>query len=340
MHKRTLGKSGISASVVGIGTWVTGGWMWGGVDKAQAVDAIRAAIDAGITLIDTAPVYGFGLSEELVGEAVAGRRDKVILATKCGLVWSESQGEFFFASDDHHPNQQGPIRVYRNLRPDSIRREVEQSLRRLNTDVIDLYQTHWQDSTTPIEETMAVLMDLRAEGKIRAVGCSNATPTQMQAYRDVGQLDADQELFSMLDRDQEKTNLPYCAKHAVAFLAYSPLAQGLLTGKVTTGRDFSAGDQRAGKKRFTPEALRSLDELLSGLDRMAREKECTMAQLVLAWTLTRPGCSHVLAGARTREQAVENARAGKVLLSGEETAALTRLVESVASRVPGYHQPA
>jgi aryl-alcohol dehydrogenase-like predicted oxidoreductase len=179
MRYRSLGKSGIEASVVGLGSWAIGGWMWGGAEEAESVRAIHAAIDAGVNLIDTAPVYGFGVSEEVVGKAIRDRRDKVVLATKCGLVWHEEKGEFFFASDEKHPTDDGRIKVYRRLAPDTIRREVEWSLKRLGTDRIDLLQTHWQDSTTPIAATMHTLMELKKEGKIRAIGCSNATPEQM-----------------------------------------------------------------------------------------------------------------------------------------------------------------
>ncbi len=192
MRYKSLGQSGIEASVVGLGTWAIGGWWWGGNDERESVRAIQAAIDAGVTLIDTAPAYGLGRSEEIVGKALEGRRDRVVLATKCGLVWHTNAGTPFF-SEFGKP-------VHKYLGPDSIRYEIEQSLRRLKTDVIDLYQTHWQDSTTRIEETMAVLLDLKAEGKIRAIGVSNADCQQIEEYRAVGPVDADQEKYSMLDR--------------------------------------------------------------------------------------------------------------------------------------------
>lgn len=221
MRTRPVGQSGIEASVIGLGTWAIGGWMWGGVEANDSVFAIQAAIGAGINLIDTAPAYGLGLSEKIVGEAIRGRRDRVVLATKCGLQWHSSQGTPFIEQDG--------VPVYRFLGAASIRQEVEQSLQRLGTTYIDLYQTHWQDDTTPVAETMATLLDLKKEGKIRAIGASNAAIGHLDAYRGAGQLDADQEKFSMLDRSAEDTNLPYAEEHQLAFLAYSPLALGCAT---------------------------------------------------------------------------------------------------------------
>lgn len=318
MQYRKLGASGIEASVIGLGTWAIGGWMWGGSDECEAINAIQAAIDKGINLIDTAPAYGFGLSEEIVGKAIHDRRDKVVLATKCGLSWRTQKGEFFFASDEKHPTAEGSIKVYKYLAPSEIRYEVEQSLRRLRTDYIDLFQTHWQDSTTPIEDTMATLMALKAEGKIRAIGCSNATPQQMDAYRSAGQLDVDQELYSMLDLQHEKDNLAYAAKHGLAFLAYSSLGQGLLTGKLGPDRAFNEGDQRRDNPRFSVENRRRVKDMLDKFVPIANAHDVSVGQLVLAWTVTRPGCTHALVGARTPEQAGENAAAGSVKLAVEE----------------------
>src|SRR5882724_5273624 len=192
MLYRPLGQSGIQASVIGLGTWAIGGWMWGGTDEAKAIRAIQVSLDAGITLIDTAPAYGLGLSETIVGKAVAGRRDKVVIATKCGLVWHVKRGDPFL-------DEKGKA-IHRYLGSESIRYEVEQSLKRLNTDYIDLYQTHWQDVTTPIEETMKTLLDLKKQGKIRAIGVSNCAVEQLEAYRKIGPLDSAQEKYSMLDR--------------------------------------------------------------------------------------------------------------------------------------------
>jgi methylglyoxal reductase len=322
MINRVLGDSGIEASAVGLGTWAIGGWMWGGVDEANAARAIQTSMDEGVTLIDTAPAYGFGRSEEIVGRAIAGCRDRVVLATKCGLVWSRQEGQFFFNSDERGLNPTGSHKVYRLLSAASIREEVEASLKRLATDRLDLYQTHWQDGTTPIGETMTELLKLKAEGKIRAIGVCNATAAQMEEYRALGGLDSDQEKFSMLDRQIEQDQLPYCRAQGIAMLAYSPLALGLLSGKIDAGRKYGEGDLRRDNPRFTPENLGKVSALLEKLRPLALQRGLTVAQLVIAWTLAQPGLTHALVGARDPDQARENAAAGRVELSSEELMAI------------------
>ncbi len=225
MLYRKLGGTGIEISTVGLGTWAIGGWMWGGTDEQQSTQAIHAALDQGVNLIDTAPAYGFGLSEQIVGRAIAGRREKVVLATKCGLIWDRKEGLFFFHSD-RYGAASGPAEkeIYRCLRPASIRAELEASLRRLGTGYIDLYQTHWQDPTTPIAQTMETLVKLKEEGKIRAIGVSNASLDDLKAY---GPIDADQERYSLLERAiQSGGSLDYCRQHQISILAYSPLDNG------------------------------------------------------------------------------------------------------------------
>lgn len=336
MQMRPLGQSGIRASVVGFGAWAIGGWTWGGTDEQESIRAIHAFLDAGGNLIDTAPVYGFGLSEELVGKAITGRRDAVVLATKCTMRWDltpeqQQRAVKKFSTNDVDVDWTGEptgksFDVYIYSRPDGIRQEVEQSLRRLNTDVIDLYQTHWQDDDTPIADRMGVLEELRQEGKIRAIGASNATPEQLDKYRRHGTLDADQEKYSMLDRGKEQTNLLKCADAGIAFLAYSPLGQGLLTGKITPEREYSEGDQRRQKQRFKPENVRKVQTMLDSMRPIADRHGITLAQLTTAWTLAQPGCTHALCGARNPRQATDNAGAGAVSLSADELAAITRAV--------------
>ncbi len=323
MQYRDLGASGIKASVVAFGAWAIGGWFWGGAEEDDAVKAIHAALDNGMNLLDTAPIYGMGHSEEVVGKAIKGRRDKVVLATKCGLIWdgsNQGKGEFHFATDEQTKRDDGPIKVYRYLAPDSLRREVDQSLKRLGTDYIDLLQTHWQDGSTPVAETMACLMDLKREGKIRAIGCSNATPAHMDAYRAAGQLDVDQEQYSMLDRQYETTNLPYCKEHHVAFLAYSPLSQGLLTGKIGPDRQFGPGDQRITKPRFSQENRQRIAAMLAAFTPLTEKYHCNVGQLVIGWTIAQPGCTHALVGARNAEQVMENMKGGDIVLSPEDSA--------------------
>jgi methylglyoxal reductase len=318
MRYRTIGQSGIEASVVGFGAWAIGGWLWGGTDEADAVAAIHTAMDAGITLIDTAPAYGFGLSEQIVGKAIAGRRDKVVLATKCGLVWDTTEGTPFGGGQGKE--------IHRFLGPDSIRREVNQSLRRLGTDYVDLYQTHWQDPTTPIEETMAALLDLKQRGKIRAIGVSNATVEQMEEYRKVGPLDSDQERYSMLDRSIESDRLPYCRENGVAVLAYSPLAQGLLTGKIGLDREFTGDDLRRNNPRFDAETRRRVAAMLDEYKPIAEAHNLTFAQLAIAWTVAQPGLTFALVGARNPAQAGENAGAGDAVLNERELAEMDSII--------------
>jgi methylglyoxal reductase len=322
MEYRPLGASGIEASVVGLGAWAIGGWMWGGTDERKSVEAIHASIDAGINFVDTAPAYGMGLSETIVGKAIAGRRDRVVIATKCGIVWHTEKGMPFIS-------QNGKT-MHRYLGPESIRYEVEQSLRRLNTGHIDLYQTHWQDESTPIEETMTTLLDLKREGKIRAIGVSNATVEQIEAYRRVGPVDSGQEKYSMLDGGLESEYLPYTLKNNIAVLAYSPLAFGLLTGKVGVERRFLADDIRHNHPRFSVESRKQILAMLEKMRPIAEKHGLTLAQLVIAWTVAQPGLTHALVGARNAQQAKENAVAGNAMLSQEEVGALNQVVSSQA----------
>jgi methylglyoxal reductase len=337
MRYRALGHSGIQASVVGLGAWAIGGWMWGGADDDDSVRAIRAAIDAGMNLIDTAPMYGYGHSEEVVGQAIAGRRDKVVLATKCGLRWDLDgrHGKFHFAADDKEITQAegAPYKVYRWNDPDSIRLECERSLQRLGTDHIDLYQTHWQDPTTAIEDTMAGLLKLKDEGKVRAIGVSNASTGDMDRYRAVGLLDADQEKYSMIDRKLDEESLPYCLKHNVAVLAYSPLANGLLTGKIGPDRTFNEGDLRATRPRFSADNRKKVAALLDAVRPIAAAHGVTPAQLAIAWAVAQPGLTHALVGARTPQQVAENGAAADVTLSGDDLKTIDAAIESHASEV-------
>ncbi len=313
MRYAALGQSGIEAAVVAFGAWAIGGWFWGGADDSDSVAAIRRGLDLGMNFVDTAPMYGMGRSEEVVAKAIKGRRDEVILATKCGLVWWDDTKGSYFVTVEGRP-------VHRYLGAGSIRHELEQSLRRLQTDYIDLYQTHWQDATTPIAETMGALLDLKKEGKIRAIGVSNATPDQMDEYRAVGPVDTDQERYSMLARQMDGGQLAYCERENIAVLAYSPLAQGLLTGKMACDRELAEGDLRCNDPWFTVENRRRILAFLEEIHPVAQEHDATLAQLALAWTLARQGLTHVLAGARSPAQVDENAGAADISLSAVEMA--------------------
>lgn len=333
MLTRPLGQSGIEASAVALGTWVMGGWMWGGANESDSIDAVHAALDEGITLLDTAPIYGFGHSEIVVGKAIADRRDKVVLATKVGMVANATGGRHMFRSTAAGPDDNGhiPVSIYNH--PDSVRNEVELSLKRMNTDRIDLIQTHWQEEDTPYEDTMGALVKLKEEGKVRAIGVCNATPEQMDRYRRVAPLDSDQEKFSMIDPAKaESGQNQYCDTHNVAVLAYSPLALGLLTGKIGPEREFPEGDLRRGKDRFSVENRARVKSLLDSFAPIAESYACTLGQLVIAWTVRQRGVTHALVGARTREQAIENAAAGRIELTDTDVLSMNK---AVAAALPG-----
>lgn len=334
MKYRKLGKSGIEASVVGFGSWAIGGWMWGGTDEKEAIKAIHAAVDSGMNLIDTAPMYGFGASEMIVGKAIKDRRDKVVLATKCALVWHEDRGDFHCFTDEKHPSKDGKFKIGRCLAPDVIRYEVEQSLQRLRTDYIDLYQTHYQDSTTPISDTMETLLELKKEGKIRAIGCSNAGLDHLQQYLAAGQLDCDQELYSMLDRNPESEVFSFLHDNDVAFLAFSPLGQGLLTGKIGPDRIFEDGDQRNHKPRFSAENRQRVKDMLDIFQPIAEKQGVTLGQLAIGWTIAQKGCTHALVGARTVNQVKENAVGGTIELEAGELEAMGSAIDEAAKSIP------
>ncbi len=312
MLTREIGASGIEASVIGLGTWAIGGWMWGGTDEAKSIAAIQASVDAGVTLIDTAPAYGQGVAENIVGKALKGRRDRVVLATKCGLVWHTQKGNHFFDYDGKP--------VHRYLGKDAIIHEVEQSLTRLGTDYIDHYITHWQDPTTPIAETMEALETLKQQGKIRSIGASNTSADEVKAYVAAGQLDAIQEEYSMVKRDIESTLLPVCRENGVSVLNYSSLALGLLSGKIGPDREFTGDDQRKDNPRFSMANRQKVADLMQTIAPIAEAHGATLAQTVIAWTVQQPGITFSLCGARDATQAVENAKAGQVRLTEAEIA--------------------
>ena len=314
MQYRTLGKTDISASAVALGTWAIGGgpW-WGDSDDSQSVKAIRAAIDAGVNLIDTAPAYGFGHSEEVVGKSIKGLRDKVILSTKCGLWWNDDRGSSFFEMGDKH--------VKRCLLPDTIREEVEISLNRLDTDYIDLYHTHWQSMEPdkyPIDDTMQCLMKLKEEGKIRAIAASNVDLNHIKQYQDAGILDAIQPKYSMLDREIEKEILPYCHTNDISTLAYSPLEQGLLTGKIGMDQTFPEGAARNNIPWFLPVNRQKVINMLEGWNDLLLKYNCSLSQLVIAWTMAQEGLTYVLCGARKEAHVSENVGAGDLELEAED----------------------
>ncbi|GAA3069452.1 aldo/keto reductase [Rhizobium viscosum] len=317
---RDIGRSGITASAVGLGTWAIGGWMWGGTDEAESIAAVQASLDAGVTLIDTAPAYGLGRSEEIVGKALAGRRDKAVIATKCGLVWHADKGRHFFDQDGRP--------VHRYLGRDAIFHEVEESLRRLGTDYLDLYITHWQDPTTPIEETMRALEDLKISGKIRAIGASNVSAPELETYIATGGLDAIQERFSMIDREIESDLLPLTRVNGVSTLSYSSLALGLLSGAIGPERIFSGDDQRRDNPRFSVSNRKKAVDFASAIRPVADKHQASIAQTVIAWTLAQPGITFALCGARNKAQALDNARAGTIRLDVDDQSAINAAISA------------
>lgn len=327
MEYRKLGKTDLSLSCIAFGAWAAGGWMWGGSDRNDAIKAIRSAYDKGVTSIDTAPVYGQGTSEEIVGEAIRDLpRDKVQILTKFGMRWDLAKGDFAF----HSKNNQGTeIDIYRYSGRESIKREVEDSLRRLGTDYIDLYQIHWPDTTTPIEETFTTVAELIQEGKVRYAGVCNYSVSQMKEAEKYVCLASNQVPFSMVKRGIEEELVPYCIKNNKAVLAYSPLERGLLTGKMKTGQKFNEGDHRAAYSFFSDESIGRTNNFLRKLMPLAREKGASLTELVLKWTLQRPGITIALVGARNEEQAIQNAAAAALDLTRNEIEFINKELENL-----------
>ncbi len=310
MITREIGKSGVMASGVGLGTWAIGGWMWGGTDEDASVAAIQASVEAGITLIDTAPAYGMGRSEEIVGKALKGRRDQVVLVSKCGLVWHTQKGNYFFDQQDKP--------VHRYLGKDSIIYEVEQSLKRLGTDHLDVFITHWQDPTTPVDETLEAMLALKSQGKIRATGASNLSVEDLNAYIAAGQLDCIQEQYSMVHRTIEAEIMPICVLNGISVLSYSSLALGLLTGKIGPDRTFEGDDLRKDNPLFSIANRQKIATLMEEIAPICAAHNASSAQIIIAWTLQQPGITFSLCGARNPAQAIENANAGRIRLSQDD----------------------
>jgi aryl-alcohol dehydrogenase-like predicted oxidoreductase len=286
METIEIGTSGITTSRIALGTWAVGGWTWGGstADLQHSIATIPSAIERGITLIDTAPVYGFGLSERIVGTALSGGlRNRVIIATKTGLEWRDG-------------------RVRRNSSPAHIRKEVEQSLRRLRTDHIDLYQVHWPDPLIPIHETARTLAQLLKDGKIRAIGVSNYSPSQMDEFRQAAPIHAVRPRYNLFEREAENAILPYARQHNIAVLGYGALCRGLLTGMMTPARQFKDNDPRRSDPKFQEPRLSQYLSAVASLDRYARERYgAQVFAMAVRWVLDH-GNTIALWGARYPEQ--------------------------------------
>jgi aryl-alcohol dehydrogenase-like predicted oxidoreductase len=326
MEYRNLGESEIKISVVSFGAWAIGGWMWGGADEREAIDALETAIDLGMTSIDTAPVYGFGRSEELVGQVIKDKRDKVQILTKYGLRWDTEEGAFYFKSFNEKGKE---VSIHRYAGPLSIIKECEDSLKRLQTDYIDLYQIHWNDPTTPIADTMEAISKLKEQGKILTAGVSNYTAEQMKQANDVTEIVANQVPYSMVLRDIEKDLVPYCRKSGMGVLAYSPLQRGVLTGKITPDYVFNAGDHRPNTPYFKEPNISRINEFLSRIKFLADENNITLSQLVIYWTIQQSAITSALVGARNPKQVKENIKAGEIKLSSEVVPAINKFLEDL-----------
>jgi aryl-alcohol dehydrogenase-like predicted oxidoreductase len=273
-------------SRIGLGTWAIGGWMWGGSDEAESIKTIHAALDRGINLIDTAPVYGFGRSEEIVGKALAqdGRRKQAVIATKVGLDWKDGK-------------------PHRNASKTRIVREAEDSLRRLQTDVIDIYQVHWLDPNTAIEETADAMAALYRSGKIRAIGVSNFNPAAMKAFRAVAPLHTVQPPYNLFERGIENLVLPYARDKGLTTLVYGSLCRGLLAGRMNGGTRFTGDDLRRNDPKFQLPRFRQYITAVERLDHFAQVNyNQRVIHLAVRWLLDRPGVGVALWGARRPDQ--------------------------------------
>lgn len=309
MRYKKLGNSDIKVSVVSLGAWAIGGDSnWGASDDDQSIKTIHEARSLGINLVDTAPAYGLGHSEEVVGKALKGRRDEFVLETKCGLVWDGGDGSVLMSRDG--------VTLLRNLSAKSLRKQIENSLTRLGTDYIDIFVTHWQ-SIPPfkyaIEETMGALNDFIKEGKIRAIGISNVTPEEVDEYCKFGKISIIQQKFSMLDRTHEMTLMPKAKEHGITFQAYSPLERGILTGKVRMETQ-TVGLAKNGIKWYQPENREKILAVLDSFGPICTKYDCSLTNLAIAWTAAQMDNMNVLCGARKVDQVADNARGGDIVL--------------------------
>jgi aryl-alcohol dehydrogenase-like predicted oxidoreductase len=307
MKTRKLGYSQLHLTTIGLGTWAMGGgdWKfgWGPQDDMASVEAIHSALDLGINWLDTAAIYGHGHAEEVVGRAIKGIRNEVIIATKCGRVWEGDSRE-----------------IGKSLRADSIRREVEDSLRRLGIETIDLYQIHWPEPDEEIEEGWAAMAQLVKEGKVRYVGVSNFSLDQLKRAQRIHPITSLQPPYSMFRREIEEEIMAYCGTNQIGIIAYSPMQAGLLTGKFTKERASGLPDSDwRSKHPFFMEPQLSVNlQAIEQLKEIANKKNVTLSQLSLAWVLRNKEVTSAIVGARNPEQIEETAKAGYMSLSKEE----------------------
>lgn len=314
VQTRKLGYSDLRLTTIGLGTWAIGGggWPfgWGPQDDEESIAAIRRALDLGINWIDTAAVYGYGHSEEIVGKAIAGRRDGVIVATKCGRLPDKNRVP------------------YGILKADSIRREAEESLRRLGVEYIDLYQIHWPTPDEDVEEGWGAVAELVKEGKARYGGVSNFSVEQLRRIQPIHPVTSLQPPYNMLRREVEEEILPFCAENNIGVVGYSPMMGGLLTGKLSRERiaGFPDDDWRKGSDFFREPVLSAAFDLVEKLRPIAERNGRTLPQLAIAWVLRRPEVTAAIVGARRPSQIEQTAPAAEWSLSGEDVAEIELLL--------------
>jgi aryl-alcohol dehydrogenase-like predicted oxidoreductase len=322
MKTRRLGETDLHLTTVGLGTWAMGGpwqWGWGPQDDDDAIAAILAGLDNGINWIDTAPVYGLGHSEELVGRALKMTRHKPYIATKCGLLWNDKR-------------EKVP-----HLKSKSIRKECEDSLKRLGVETIDLYQMHWPDPEPDIEEAWQEMVRLARQGKVRYLGVSNYNARQMERVRKVHPIASLQPPYSMLHREIEAEVLGYCALHKIGVIAYSPMQRGLLTGKFSHERlvGLAAGDHRRRMPEFQDPHFSATLMMVEQLKKIARRHGRTCAQLAVSWVLRRPEVTAAIVGARRPEQILETVHASNWNLSREDIDEIETLLAEREQKLTG-----
>ncbi|MBD3379507.1 MAG: aldo/keto reductase [Candidatus Omnitrophica bacterium] len=300
MRYRKIGNSDLSVSVIGLGTWAFGGDCWGEADDRVSRKVVERAVDSGVNFIDTAPIYGSGRSESVIGSAIRTRRKDVVIATKCGL---EKKGHA----------------IRPNLSAEFIREEIENSLKRMGLDVIDLYQCHWPDPNTSLRETFGELNELRNEGKIRYIGVSNFSRATLEKALEIAPVISNQVQYSLFDREVEKELLPFCGERDVSVLSYGPLGGGILTGKYKESPDLPRGDVRAFFYKFYGEPFWGKGrQLVRVLEEIADERGVSPSQVAINWVLRRPEAACAIAGCRTSEQLQQNAGAGDWSLDEKE----------------------
>ena len=316
MNKRKLGANGPELSIIGLGAWAIGGqwaWGWGEADDQESIRTIQRALDLGVNWIDTAPVYGLGHSEKIVGQAIKGR-DNVYIATKCGLVWDKDG------------------KISNDLTPQSIRREIESSLKRLEIDAIDLYQIHWPYANHSEAHAWREFAKLKKEGKIRWLGVSNFDAKLLSQCEGIDHVDSLQPPYSLFNRDVESELLPFCQKNGTGVIPYSPMFSGLLTGKFDRSR-LAAGDWRAKNDMFNEPLLSRNLAFVEGLRKIARKYDKTVGHVAVAWTLRHAAVTSAIVGARTVSQIKENVLVDDFLLSPEDIAKIDNVLKQFSVNV-------